>query len=297
MIINAQSLNALRTGFRTDFQGAVASVEKMSDRVATEVPSTSKSNTYGWMKDLPGMREWIGPRVLHNLSENSYVLTNKPFEMTVSVKRDDIEDDDLGQYSLMFSMMGESAGSLPEELVFDALKNGFTNECFDGQPFFDTDHPITDEAGADTTYSNFGGGSSTPWFLLSTKRKLKPIIRQRRKPVTFVSKDNPEDENVFHNAQFVYGADARYAAGYSLPQLAYGSKQTLNEANFAAAFAAMEGMKGEGGRPLGIKPDLLVVPPSLRQAAQEIVNAERTAAGATNTWRGMAELLVVPWLA
>jgi phage major head subunit gpT-like protein len=44
-------------------------------------------------------------------------------------------------------------------------------------------------------------------------------------------------------------------------------------------------------------PRLLIVPPALEAAGLEILNAERDAAGATNVWRGTAELLVVPWLA
>jgi len=59
----------------------------------------------------------------------------------------------------------------------------------------------------------------------------------------------------------------------------------------------LEGMKGDHGRPLGIMPNVLVVPPSLRENGLEILNAERDSGGATNVWRGTAELLVVPWLA
>ena len=42
---------------------------------------------------------------------------------------------------------------------------------------------------------------------------------------------------------------------------------------------------------------LLVVPPTLEKEALELINAERSAAGATNIYRGSAELLVSPWLA
>jgi phage major head subunit gpT-like protein len=297
MIINSTSLNALRAGFKTEFQGALEAAESTRDRVATTVRSTTSENRYGWLKKLPGMREWIGPRVLNLLAESDYSLKNRKFEMTIEVGRDDIEDDNLGQYSLLFSEMGESAGTHPEKLVYDALKAGFDTECFDGQNFFDTDHPITDEDGNETVYSNFGGGSGTPWFLLSTRRKVKPIILQERKPITFTYKDNPNDDNVFFNDTFVYGADCRMVAGYSLPQLAYASKDTLNATNFAAAYAAIESMKGDGGRPLGLKPDLLVVPPTLREQAQEILKAARNDAGATNPWFNTADLLVVPWLA
>jgi hypothetical protein len=44
-------------------------------------------------------------------------------------------------YSDGFSMMGDGAARLPEELVWGLLKSGFTTNCWDNQFFFDTDHP------------------------------------------------------------------------------------------------------------------------------------------------------------
>jgi len=44
-------------------------------------------------------------------------------------------------------------------------------------------------------------------------------------------------------------------------------------------------------------PNLLVVPPALEHAGLTILNAERDQYGATNVYKGTAELLVVPWLA
>ncbi len=56
-------------------------------------------------------------------------------------------------------------------------------------------------------------------------------------------------------------------------------------------------MKGDFGRPLGIKPTHLLVPPAYRSAGSKIVKNERAANGETNEWMGTAELLVSPWLA
>lgn len=297
MIVNSATLDALRVGFRTDFQAGIDSIVPQRDRVAMTVPSTGRANTYGWLRDLEDMREWIGPRHVESLSEASYTITNAEFEKTISVRRTDIEDDNLGQYALRFRLLGFTAAAKPERLVWDLLKNGFTEEAFDGQPFFDTDHPIRDKNGAETVYSNTQGGAGTPWFLMSTRRAIRPIIYQLRKAPEFVSRDQPTDSNVFDRGEFLYGVDMRANVGFGLPQLAVGSKQVLDKAAFKDAFAMIEGMTGDGGRPLGLLPDLLVVPPALREAGLEILNAERDAAGATNVWRGTAELLVVPWLA
>ena len=109
--------------------------------------------------------------------------------------------------------------------------------------------------------------------------------------------DNPDDPNVFNNKQFLYGTDARWNVGFAFPQFAWGSKQTLDATHYATGRAAIGGFKGDGGRPLGLVPNLLVVPPSLESAGRKILNSEYASGGETNEWKGTAELLVVPWLA
>ncbi|MEQ9281212.1 MAG: Mu-like prophage major head subunit gpT family protein, partial [Marinovum algicola] len=145
--------------------------------------------------------------------------------------------------------------------------------------------------------ANTNGGAGTPWFLLDVSRAIKPIILQKRRDFDFVAKDKLTDDNVFDNKEFVYGADARGNVGFGFWQFAYGSKQTLSAANYATARAALSGMKGDYGRPLGIMPNLLVVPPSLESAGRKILNSEYASGGETNEWKGTAELIVVPWLA
>lgn len=297
MIINSANLDAIRVGFSTAFRRGLGQAETAYGRIATTVPSSTRENKYGWLGKLPNLREWLGPRAVQNLAEHDYAIKNKSWELTIGVDRDDIEDDNLGVYEPLFVEMGESVAAQPDMLVFEALKAGFSSPCYDGQYYFDTDHPVLDEDGDVTSVANTDGGTGTPWFLIDDRRALKPIIFQERKAPQFVAKDNPRDDNVFDNKEFRYGVDCRRNVGYGFWQFCWGSKQELNKANFKKAYAALEGMKGDHGRPLGIKPRLLVVPPSLREAGLEILNADRDTAGATNVWRGTAELFVSPWLA
>lgn len=297
MLINSTSLNALRVGFSAAFKRGLDQAEPDYKKIATIVPSTTKENKYGWLGKMPNMREWIGARVVHGIAEHDYAIKNKPFELTISVDRDDIEDDNLGVYDPLFVNMGESVSAHPDQLCFGALKNGFSMECFDGQFFFDTDHPVLAEDGSEETISNMTAGASAPWFLLCTNRSLKPIIYQERRKAQFVAHDNPKDESVFRNKEFVYGTDGRWNAGFGFWQMAHGSKSELNAETYAAARAAIMGMKGDHGRPLGLVPNLLVVDPTNEGAAREILMNERDANGATNKWRNTAELLVSPWLA
>lgn len=299
MIINSENLASLRVGYSAAYQrGLKQAAPPQSGRVAMTVPSTQKEQKYGWLGKMPKVREWIGERVVQNISESDYAITEKKFELTVGVDRDDIETDNLGHYAMLFEAIGEATVADPEQMIWDLLAAGFATECYDGQYFFDTDHPVLDENGVSQSVSNSGGGSGTAWFLLDTTRVVKPLIKQVRRDFgTIVSKDQATDDNVFDRNEYVYGVDARMNFGFGFWQMAYGSKQTLNAAAYATARAAIGSFKGDYGRPLGLKGNLLVVPPSLESAGLKILNSELASGGETNEWKGTAELLVVPWLA
>lgn len=297
MIINRENLNGVRTGFSTAYSAGLGQATSQHALVSTIVPANTREQKYGWLGKMPSVREWIGARVVQNLSESDYSIREKKFELTIGVDRDDIETDNLGIYKPMFEEMGQSTGSKKDQLVFGLLKAGFDTNCYDGQFFFDTDHPVLDEAGNVQSVANTDGGAGTPWFLLDVSRSLKPIILQMRKDFNFVSKDRDTDDNVFDLNEYVYGADARMNVGFGFWQFAWGSKQALNAANYSLARSSLMSMKGDGGRPLGIRPSLLVVPPALESAALKIVNNELGANGETNEWKGTAKVEVVPWLA
>lgn len=298
MLINAAALRSLYTGFSSVFQGGFTGVKPMYSEVATTVPSTTAENEYGWLKDMPGFREWVGDRVIQSISNDGYRVRNKDFEQTVGVHRNHITDDNLGVYSTLFSALGQSAAEFPDTLVWSLLQAGFSTNCYDGQYFFDTDHPVKLADGTMGTASNSGGGAGTPWFLLDVSRPLKPLIYQNRKAFNdLVRMDRDDDDNVFMRKEYVYGIDGRANVGFGFWQMAYGSKQALTGAAYGTARAAMGGFKGDGGRPLGIKPNLLVVPPALESAALKIINSENAAGGESNEWKGTARVLVVPWLA
>lgn len=297
MIINKANLSILHTGYKAAFAAAFSGAAIDYDQLVLEVKSGTAIETYGWLGATTRFREWIGDRVVQNLGLHDYSIKNKSFENTVGVPREAIEDDQYGVYSPLMAQLGQDAKEHPAELVYALLQAGFTGKCYDGQYFFDTDHPVIGANGQETSVSNFQGGSGTAWYLLDTTRMIRPLILQKRKPYNFVAKTAETDDNVFDRKEYVWGVDARLNVGYGLWQLAYASKQTLDAANFGAAYAAMQSMKGDNGRPLGIRPKLLVVPPSLREKALEVVKAERNAAGATNINRDVVDVLVTPWLA
>jgi phage major head subunit gpT-like protein len=297
MLINTANLDAIRVGFDTSFQTGLGMAQTQYEQVATTVPSTTSQNTYGWLGKFPKLREWIGPRHVHGMEEHDYTIKNKTFELTIGVDRDDIEDDNLGVYTPLLTQMGQNTAAHPDLLVFDVLKKGFAENAYDGQFFFDTDHPVINASGAEVSVANTDGGAETPWYLLSTQMALKPIIYQQRRMWDFVSMDDPRDHNVFKNKEFQYGVDGRNNVGFGFWQMAWGSKQTLDADAYENGRVKMGEFKADHGNPLGIVPNLLVVPPSLEGAGRSILQSQLVNGGESNKWAGTAELLVVPWLA
>jgi phage major head subunit gpT-like protein len=265
MIINQTNIAAMFTGFKTHFNTAFAGAPSRLTDIAMVVPSNTREENYAWLGAFPGMREWIGPRVVNNLSLQSYAIKNKSFETTIGVPREDIEDDRVGVFSPMFSEMGRTAKLHPDMLIFELMKNSFATTCYDGQYFFDTDHPVI-VAGAPQSVANTDAGSGEPWFLLDTSRAIKPFIWQQRRDYALVSKDQPTDDNVFTNKEFVYGVDGRANCGVGLWQLAWGSKQALDSTHYKAARSAMMSFKDDAGKPLGIVPDTLICGPANESA-------------------------------
>lgn len=299
MIINKGNLTALFVAFKAAFAEGLGGAPSQYQRIATVVPSTTGAEEYGWLGSFPKLREWIGDRVINALRQHGYSIKNKSFELTVGVPRTALDDDQYGVYSPMMKELGLSTGEHPDELVFNLLKNGPSTLCYDGQYFFDTDHPVLDAAGKPQSQSNWdnNSGSGTPWYLLCTKRALKPIIFQDRQKPKFVAKTEATDDNVFDRDEYVYGVDMRCNVGFGFWQMAYGSRKTLDETNLIAAWTAFCERKGDFERALGLKPDLLVVPPSLEIAARKLVNATTLANGADNVMKGLVEVVSDPRLA
>ncbi|AYV14332.1 Mu-like prophage major head subunit gpT family protein [Shewanella algae] len=296
MIINKANLSTLFVAIKTAFNKGLKDTTPTWQKVATLVPSTTASTTYAWLGQFPRLREWLGDRQLKSLAAHAYSVVNKKFESSVAIPRDDIDDDTYGVFTPLFEEMGYAAATHPDELVYALLAAGFTTECYDGQNFFDTDHPVGSDDGGITSVSNMQAGAESPWFLLDVNRPIKPLIFQRRRDYAIKAMTKDDDEAVFMRDEYRYGVDARVNAGFGLWQLAFGSKAVLNEANFKAARTSMKSLKSDEGRPLAVMPKLLVVGPSNESAAEVLFMTRTLAGGGDNPLYKTVEVLVVPWL-
>lgn len=144
--------NILVKGLLTNFWEGFSGTTTHWEQVATKVPSTARSENYSWLGALPKMRKMKGERVPKKLLEHTYTITNEEYEDSIEVTHADLKDDQTGHYGLLAKGIGEAAKIFPDELIFETLIPGGTSTlCYDGQFFFDTDHPVGNTG---TTQSN-----------------------------------------------------------------------------------------------------------------------------------------------
>lgn len=297
MLVNDASLGDIFTGYKAAFQNAFDGEPTAYKEVATVVTSGTGKEVYPWLAQLPQMREWIGDRHIHNLQSHGYTIENRKFELTLTVPVTTIEDDSYRVFAPVAAQIGADAARHPDELVFSLLDAGFTKTCYDGKPFFAEDHVGYDRDGGEVAVTNMATGSGHPWFLLDCSRPVKPLIYQERVKPTLTTLNKPTDENVFMRDEILYGVRQRSNAGFGLWQFAFGSKAALDATTYTAARLAMFRVRGQAGRPLGIRPTHLVVPPEMEEEARSLLEATNNDAGASNVWKGSTKLIVTAWLA
>lgn len=227
MELSKPAIKSLETNFNDQYRTGYGASLPWWMKVATPIPSSTKTNTYAWLEKIPKMREWIGPRQIQNLVHNAFVVENKHFELTVGVDANDVKDDNLGIYSPLFQMLGDSAAKLPDQQLKTVLQAGTTGLGFDAVAQFASTHPL-----------NPAGNQSNNF-----------------------------------------------------------TTTALTTTNFGTTRAAMMAYTGADGEPLGVMPNLLIVPPQLEDTANTIVTAAFGSSGATNVQQGQASVLVVPELA
>jgi phage major head subunit gpT-like protein len=233
MLVNQATIAAVFVSLKTTFLNAFDAAPSQWQQTAMLVPSGSGQNDYAWLSLFPKMKKWIGDKAIKALEAFKYTIVNDDWEATVEVDRNNIEDDTLGIYAPQAQMAGYSAKQLPDEIVADLKNNAFANKCYDGQYFYDTDHPVGE---AKTSNSNKGTA------VLS------------------------------------------------------GATQALAVASYGAARTAIMSFTDDEGRPLGLIPNVLEVPPALEIQGKRLVEMEKLADDTPNPYYKTATLVINPRL-
>lgn len=161
-LVDDALLSESATVFDATFQQAYedAKPEVNFEAFTMMTASSGRKNKYPILSKVPGLRRWLGERVWHSFSRFAMELVNEDFEDGIEVDVNDIEDDQLGGYGDAWGQLGFQAKLWPQDLALEKLAAGETEESWDGQGFFDTDHPVNPDNAALGTYSNLKTASA-----------------------------------------------------------------------------------------------------------------------------------------
>ena len=122
-LVTREVVRAFSATLKTVYDEAFAAQSVGSwRRLATEVDSSQQTEEYGWISEMPTMREFVDERVVKSLSESGYTIRNKKWEATIGVDRDVLEDEKHGQIKLRVQSLAEAASMHYDRLLFDLIK-------------------------------------------------------------------------------------------------------------------------------------------------------------------------------
>ncbi len=151
-VVTRGSVAALFTGLRATFRDALKSVEQDDiKRLMVDVPSTTRIAQYPVAALLGDLEEVLDEVTITSIGAWIQSVENKTFARIVEIKRDDIEDDQVGGYAVAVRQLGQRAALYPLRLAAEKLLSGFTDTWVDGKAVFATDHLWP---GNDTEWSN-----------------------------------------------------------------------------------------------------------------------------------------------
>lgn len=141
MNITAANLDALFKTYQTKFTEAQKAAQTRAypndlipEDIALSFTGGGSSTQHSWLNQLKGIHEWVGQRAIEAVNLGKLTVVNRDFENTVTVSRNEIEDDQYGVYAPLIGMLGADAENLWKKLCIEALlANG---EWADGNKFF-----------------------------------------------------------------------------------------------------------------------------------------------------------------
>jgi phage major head subunit gpT-like protein len=306
MIANLENLSVLTTGVRTAFRDALLTSKAKVDwtKVASDLPSSTETETYPWQSLFPQMREFVGDRQLKSMTEHSYSLKNKEWESSIEMRLQKIKDDQYNMLTPSAASAGDAAARFIDRRLFeDVLGTAFTTGLADdGVSFFSAAHK---SKGTQSNYVQLQGGDEPvePWFLLDCSRPIRPFFWQNRQEPEVEFIGQPQSEPRFRRRSVAWTVEMVGEVGFGLWQLAVGCKGPLVDDDgqpteyFDLAYQMMMSQTDvDRGAKLGLKPTVLLVGASNRAAANKNILADRLANGADNTNYKVVDVIVTPYL-
>lgn len=173
---------AMKTAFLNSYGNFV--VPPVLKSILDEVPSSTRTENYGWLAPTPKMTNYAGYRRYFKQGAVTYSITNQPFDSAIAILKDDINDDQVGGYTKKASELAQKAGAFKYERSLQFLTQGASTVCWDGTNFFASSHTIG--MGNNTiAFTAAGSSDATTHYVyaLVVDNPIKPLIWQNREDV------------------------------------------------------------------------------------------------------------------
>ncbi|NBW11980.1 MAG: hypothetical protein EBR82_28510 [Caulobacteraceae bacterium] len=142
MDLTRANLNRLREDWRVIALDAFTTgAAPVASRICQQETSNNAINVYNLLVALPMMRRFRDRVKGQNLAMAQHRIANDEHEATIEVPQADVERDQIGQYSNMFSMLGIAARRRPDRDLAQLLIDAFTVTDYTGTAFFANSKP------------------------------------------------------------------------------------------------------------------------------------------------------------
>lgn len=156
-VVIKTAANRIFQEFRRDYMAELDQAPTLWRDYAAEVPVSGKSSLFMWLANQASVREWIGPRQHKNLSTRTWEVTHRTWELSYEFDARQIADDIEGVTASAVTAarnFGQKFARHEDSLVASVLEAGVSTNCWDGQYFFDTDHPVDIDGVTSGTWDN-----------------------------------------------------------------------------------------------------------------------------------------------
>lgn len=184
------------------------------DQFTSVFPSKVKVETHTYMSNLPRLAEFKDYTPFTRLVSKEYTVANKEYRTGISVRKTDIDDDQIGGYLMSVNGLPNRAKKDVGHITLAHLALGTTNLCFDGTAFFANSHTIGTGDNLDTYDCTGNDGVTHKIIAMVTDNSvIKPVIFQDREPLSELktTASTPQAELL---KDYDYWVDGRFGLGY-----------------------------------------------------------------------------------
>lgn len=184
-----QKVEVAYVGFNTRLNNRLKTYESYFERLATIIDSPNLIDRTIWLNALPVMRMWTGPKVIERISAESHPIVTRPHEVSISIGKGTIMNDQLALYGPAIDRLGEAYPNALDDLVVTFLCAGVAGTAlgatYDGQNLIDTDHVFrSNDAGVTAfQYSNKVTGAFSASVFQDAVNKFKLLKNEKGIPV------------------------------------------------------------------------------------------------------------------